>query len=215
MWWHLAMTKTNRRNRRHNSVRADGGVAALVLALVWLCALIGGGPAGEMDIWLSSRLYLGEGAAAVPFWAAVTELGGWVVLLGISVVAALNLLIKGRTRDAVFLLGVVIGVRLLVEGQKLLFARERPDIAHLADVASLSFPSGHSANALATYVTLGIVFSASRPVMLLLAVLVGLIGLSRVLLGVHWPSDVLGGWALAGLCLILATRLRDGPERQE
>ena len=206
------MTKTNTPDRRHKSVRAYGGITALLL--LWLCALMWGGPAGRADVWLSSRLYLGEGAPTAPFWVAVTELGGWMVLLGIAVLAALYLLVRRRTRDAVFLLGVVLGVRLLVEGQKLLFARPRPDAVHLADVSSFSFPSGHSANALATYVVLGIVFSANRTVMLLLAVLAGLIGLSRILLGVHWPSDVLGGWALAALCLIVATHLRGAPERQ-
>lgn len=207
------MMTTSKRNRRSKSAKALAAV--FLLLLVWVGALLWGGPAGNADLWLSARLYLGEGAAAVPFWVAVTELGGWRVLLGIAVFAAAYLLARRRTRDAVFLLGVVIVVRLLVEGQKLLFARPRPDALHLADVSSLSFPSGHSANALATYVALAIVFSVSRPVMLLLAVLIGLIGASRILLGVHWPSDVLGGWALAAICLILATWYRDAPQRQE
>lgn len=206
------MMKTNKRNRQRKFGRLYAGMAALLA--VWLCALIWGGPAGETDLWLSANLYLGDGAAAVPFWRAVTELGGWIVLLGVAVVAALYLLARRRTRDAIFLLSVVIGVRLLVEGQKLLFARPRPDALHLADVSSFSFPSGHSANALATYAVLGMIFSARGPAMFLLAVLVGLIGLSRILLGVHWPSDVLGGWALAAFCLLVAIRLRDGPERQ-
>ena len=181
-----------------------GATAALLL--VWLGALIWGGAAAPVDQWISSALYLGEGASAAPVWVAVTELGGWKILLGIAVLAWLYLMMRRRTRDALFLLGMVIGVRALVEGQKLIFARPRPEVAHLAEVSSYSFPSGHSAIALATYLTLGLIFSARLPVMIVLAVLVCFIGLSRVVLGVHWPSDVIGGWALAALCLVVARR---------
>jgi len=113
--------------------------------------------------------------------------------------------------DAIVLVVVATaGGGLLGEGMKWWFARERPAIVpHLGNVGSASFPSGHSMLALVTYLTLGALlarFVARRrsrtycvAVSLLLALLVGL---SRVYLGVHYPTDVLAGWS-AGLAWAL------------
>lgn len=189
-------------------MKVYGGILAALL--VWLGALVLGGPAAQWDVWLSTSLYLGEEGAGLPFWKALTELGGWKVLIGISVLAFLFLLLRQRVRDAWLLAGIVTGVRVLVEVQKLVFARPRPELEHLAEVSSFSFPSGHAANALATYGALTLIFSLGLGARLALGVLVLLIGASRILLGVHWPSDVVGGWALAALCLMAARRLRSG-----
>ena len=103
---------------------------------------------------------------------------------------------------------------------KSVFNRPRPDlVAKLVDVNSASFPSGHAINSAVIYLTLGILLATTRaePVVriyiLSVAILLTLmIGLSRVYLGVHWPSDVLAGravgasWAL--LCAVIAHRLK-------
>lgn len=101
---------------------------------------------------------------------------------------------------------------------KQIFARPRPDIVpHLDSFGNLSFPSGHAANAAAILLLAALIVpSRHRPVWMGLACLVALlIGLSRVLLGVHWPSDVLGGvlwgtgFALAGWAM--ARKWGDAP----
>ena len=100
------------------------------------------------------------------------------------------------------------------------FSRPRPDLVpHGQAVYTSSFPSGHSMAAAVTYLTLGAMLASARSnrwvrgYLLGLALLVsGAVGVTRVYLGVHWPTDVLGGWtagaAWALLCWIIARRLR-------
>ena len=101
-------------------------------------------------------------------------------------------------------------------------ARPRPTIVpHLVEVQNASFPSGHAAGSAAIYLTLAALASqvvparaARRALLAMAMVLVGLIGASRVYLGVHWPSDVLAGWSFGAVWAVawwLATaRARDG-----
>ena len=96
---------------------------------------------------------------------------------------------------------------LLNHGLKAAFARARPDLVdHLVEVVSPSFPSGHALMSAAVYLTLagllgrrGVDAPVRRSLFWLAVALVLLIGISRVYLGVHWPSDVLGGWVLGAL----------------
>ncbi|WP_287303343.1 phosphatase PAP2 family protein, partial [Mesorhizobium sp.] len=118
---------------------------------------------------------------------------------------------------AAFLVFVAVaGGQALSSTLKLGIDRPRPDlVSHLADVATLSFPSGHAMLSAVTYLTLGSMASRFLPgrttqiYVLGLAVLTTLlVGISRVYLGVHWPSDVLAGWcagfAWAMLCWLAA-----------
>ena len=103
---------------------------------------------------------------------------------------------------------------------KALFARERPEIVpHLVEVHSLSFPSGHSMNSAIVYLTLAVLIARGYEerrtrsfVIGAAALLVLLIGVTRIYLGVHYPSDVLGGWtvgaAWALLTGLIATNLQ-------
>lgn len=104
---------------------------------------------------------------------------------------------------------------------KEIFSRARPDVVpHLDMVTSLSFPSGHATNVMAIYLLAALLLAqAWRPIWIGLALLTGLaIGVSRVLLGVHWPSDVLGGWCWgAGFALIgfRLARLKEGDQNEK
>jgi undecaprenyl-diphosphatase len=134
----------------------------------------------------------------------VTSLGSTIVL-GIILLAVVGYLLLARQRAAAWLmLGAVVGGIALNSALKLAFARPRPDIVVPAvQVFSASFPSGHAALSAITYLTLGALLGRTQPSLririyfiALAAFLTGLVGLSRVYLGVHYPTDVLAGWCI-------------------
>jgi undecaprenyl-diphosphatase len=109
---------------------------------------------------------------------------------------------------------VILVGRSLGEAQKYWIARVRPDIEPgLVIVKTSSFPSGHAANSMIFYLTLALALTAGRRWHRLAAagaiLLSLLIGTSRVMLGVHWPSDVIGGWVFGILWVLLSLRLAE------
>jgi undecaprenyl-diphosphatase len=149
----------------------------------------------------------------------LTALGGRAVLSLITFSVEGYLLLLRKRRAALFLAGAVLGAALLSVLLKDFFARPRPEIVpHLAPVFSASFPSGHSMLSTALYLTLGAMLTRLQSSSLIKAyiqmwalLLAILVGLSRVYLGVHWPTDVLAGWAAgaawAALCWLVAGAL--------
>ena len=141
----------------------------------------------------------------------LTALGGATVLTCVVLVTLGLLLVRRLWLTAGLVLAATWSGSLLAAQAKLLFARPRPALVdHLVEVRGLSFPSGHATNSAIIYLTLALLVSqvtrgaATRRYGLGVAVLlVGAIGCSRVYLGVHWPSDVLAGWAI-GTCWALA-----------
>lgn len=134
----------------------------------------------------------------------VTALGGTTVLTLVTVVAAFMFLMHRRWRHAVVLAATVLLAEVSSSVAKAFYARPRPDLVpHGSYVYSASFPSGHSALSAATYLTLAVLIASLEPnratkimVFIVALILVLAIGISRVYLGVHWPSDVIGGWSL-------------------
>jgi undecaprenyl-diphosphatase len=120
---------------------------------------------------------------------------------------------------------LILAGRGLAEAQKYWVARPRPDLEpHLAIVKTSSFPSGHAANSMILCLTLALALASDtrrRYLALCAALLISfLIGLSRVMLGVHWPSDVIGGWAFGMLWVLLTLRpaerlFRSSPEAKQ
>lgn len=143
----------------------------------------------------------------VDVWQAVTALGG-AILIPVGVVFVGATMLTGRVRLAVILAVVLIAATLFTDLVKGYVARPRPTIDPLILAEGYSFPSGHALNSAAAYGVLALVAWRSRlplPVRRI-AVALGLtlpflVGLSRIALGVHWPTDVLGGW-LAGVAFV-------------
>ena len=143
---------------------------------------------------------------------AATDIGGTAGLTTlVSVVAALLLARKARA-SAIFLLVTAGAGALLNLGLKLIFARARPDLASaLAEARWYSFPSGHAMGSFITFGALAylvlrqpwpwVVRSGGLAVAMTTVILVGL---SRVYLGVHWASDIAGGWSAGTVWLISA-----------
>ncbi len=133
----------------------------------------------------------------------VTALGSPGVLALLVIATCILLLLAGRHRTALFVLTATLmswGMNTLL---KLYFNRPRPTlIDHDMHLATSSFPSGHAMLSATVYLTLAAVVARTtnsrRLKLYILSVataLSGLVGVSRVYLGVHWPSDVLAGWS--------------------
>ena len=149
-----------------------------------------------------------------------TALGGFGVLSLLTLASVGYLWLQGLQRIALFVLLAIGGGLLLTLALKSGFDRPRPDlVSHGSMVYTSSFPSGHSMLAAVVYLTggalLAVVHTARRVRVFLIgcAVLATLlVGVSRVYLGVHWPSDVLAGWAAgaawAAACWLVAQWLQ-------
>jgi undecaprenyl-diphosphatase len=192
-------------------------LAAAALAAAWLAMLLLGAGAVDREILLA--LYAGSRPFLVSVALGFTALGSWPVVVLVSVAAAAWLAYQRRTSAALLLLVGAIGIRLLVAVQKYEFDRLRPDEhLRLVEVSSKSFPSGHSANSMLVYPLCALLLAPPRWRRAALAcgvVLALCIGISRVLLGVHWPSDVIGGWAFGalGALLVMQAHGRSNPPK--
>jgi undecaprenyl-diphosphatase len=149
----------------------------------------------------------------------VTALGG-VAVLGLLTAAVLGYLwIRRQHRAASVLLAGVLGAALASPLLKRAFDRPRPELVpHMAEVYSASFPSGHAMMSAATYLLLGMMLARVHRERRVRAYLVAastlialLVGVSRVYVGVHWPTDVLAGWALGALWAIVVWTVAEWP----
>jgi undecaprenyl-diphosphatase len=150
----------------------------------------------------------------------LTGLGSTTVL-GLVFISVLGYLLMIRMRGvALLVLVAVLGGQILSTVLKLLFERSRPDLVpDTPHVFTASFPSGHAMLSAVTYITLAALLARVQPsrnariyLVALATLLTVLIGVSRVYLGVHWPTDVLAGWCIgsawAMLCWIAAVCLQ-------
>lgn len=190
------------------------GILACVLALLWFVMFFLG--TGHADLTILGLLYAGDRPALADAARVITLLGGWYFVTPLVVLVALVVAIRRKPwLGLVLLVGTFVG-RMLVELQKYELGRMRPDQhPHLVNTYNLSFPSGHSANAMMVFVGLALTLvedGRQRRFWLLGATgLAVLVGLSRLMLGVHWPSDVIAGWSFGLLWAMLLAWLAHNP----
>ncbi|WP_439859828.1 bifunctional DedA family/phosphatase PAP2 family protein [Pseudomonas sp. MBLB4136] len=193
------------RSYRRSSLIAAG------LSLLLLLGLILGWPRlSQLDQGLLALLQEQRSSSLDELMVLVTRLGDFTTQLAAGLLLGLLLLLARQWRAAALAGSALLTTALLNSALKDLFARHRPDVL-LEPLGSFSFPSGHSSAAFAFFLLLGILAGRGQPARLRLSwlLLAGLpavaIALSRVYLGVHWPSDIIAGALLAaglcGLCL--------------
>lgn len=187
--------------------------AAVLLLAVFLLAGWFGGPQNALDQAISqSAAEMRVQLPWLPRLAAwLTLLGGLPVTIGSAAIAAIFLWRDRRWRPALLLLVTVIGERLFVDGFKEWVGRPRPELEDLP--TSLAYPSGHAANSMTAFLAVALLAfpPALRRTAAWFAVALSIIiGLTRIIMGVHWPSDVVGGWAFGlfavGTALLVGER---------
>ncbi|MDT4833702.1 PAP2 superfamily protein [compost metagenome] len=199
----LVSVHSSLREQRHASLIASGLSLLLLLGL-----FIGWSRLTQLDQGLLALIQEQRSASLDSVMVLITRLGDFNTQLAAGVLLSLLLLVARQWRAALFAGGAMLGSALANGMLNTLFARNRPDVL-LEPLGSFSFPSGHSSAAFAFFLVLGVLAGRGQPARLRLTwlLLAGLpamaIALSRVYLGVHWPSDVVAGALLAiGLCAL-------------
>jgi undecaprenyl-diphosphatase len=201
--------------------------AGVLFAFARLANAVGRGRTEDFDEWLIVALRApGNLADPIgPKWVEemmrdFTAMGstGVLTLMVLAIAGFLAMTRKGHA--ALFVLASVGGGVLISQTMKWAYARPRPDLVpHGAEVFTASFPSGHSMMSAVVYLTLGALLARTQAdravkvyILAIAVLLTALVGVSRVYLGVHWPTDVLAGWALGGLwaliCLLVMVWLQ-------
>jgi undecaprenyl-diphosphatase len=186
--------------------KLPGRLAALGMllfaALVALGFAVTSGHLREFDLAVSNALNMKRGSS--PDWLILLMQGISWIGGGIQRYVIVTILTIALWRWWGWGAGLAMGLTTLVsaftsEILKAFFARVRPDfVPHLDVVTSAAYPSGHANNAAVVYILfIMLVPQARHPGWQLAAAFMIIVtGLSRIMLGVHWPTDVIGGWML-------------------
>ncbi len=191
-----------RRRRRQRGLLT---VAAICLSLfVGLAVAIASGTVGSFDEWVRSGIHQFASPDLTLLASAVTRLGSVAVLASLFGIAVVGFYAGGRRRTAFALAVVMAGAVVLENTLKYAFHRARPEAFFGTPPESYSFPSGHALFSACFYGALAWIFAArtrtigARAALWTAAlVLIAAVGLARVYLGVHYPTDVIGGYLVA------------------
>lgn len=179
------------------SVKYSRVIAAIGLLLfVCLAYAVVTRQTGAFDSTVRQAIHARATPALTQIMLAATFVGrdGFMAIVGAFF--AWRLIKAGRRRDVFVLIGSAVGAEILEQILKLSFHRQRPEpFFGLPTPDSSSFPSGHALMSTVFYLTLAIVMTRNQTVRVAAALLAFTIGLSRVYLGVHYPTDVLAGFA--------------------
>jgi undecaprenyl-diphosphatase len=187
------------------------GFAGLTACLVVFGSVAEGVRSQEvfaLDAWASPFLHGISSPGMDAAMNGATDLGTILVILPVLVAFAAWLLRTGHVRSVVFLIVAMIGSLVLQWAMKLFFARPRPELAWSQVLSDYSFPSGHTLNAVVFYGGVALVVWSlfgrrAGLAAVAAAAIVGLaVGVSRIYLGYHYLTDVVGG-ILAGIAWLL------------
>lgn len=203
------------------------GVAVLALAFGHIAEEVLEGDATKFDekILLFFRSAKDSSNPIGPPWMEamardITALGSYAILSVVFCAVVAYLLMVHQRAIALWVVVAVTGGVALSDALKLTFERPRPElVSHAARVFTTSFPSGHATLSAVTYLTLGTLLASLHRSLRLKAYFIGLatlltvaVGISRIYLGVHYPTDVLAGWCIgaawAALCWSFFHRLQ-------
>jgi len=188
--------------------------AICVIVAVWLSHEIAERERFAFDTNILEAIHRVTVPALVAVAWGFTDLGPPIGLTVVTALAALLMWRAGlRATAVVFVLGAIF-VGLLDTGLKEIFERVRPDLWVRPHVSGDSFPSGHALQGTAIYGTLTVLSARTYPRRGALVAVVGTglilaIVASRAVLGVHWPTDLIGGMAIGFLCMLVIVALID------
>lgn len=183
-------------------------VVLFALAAVFIAALLLGGPGDGADPVV---LVAFRNPELIPAARLLTHLGDWWTALAAAALGGAALIHQGRVRAAALLIGIIVSEKAVVELLKWELDRARPDpTGRMVAVHNMAFPSGHSANSMTIWLALALLAAPARYRGAAVggAVAIALVtGICRLILQVHWPSDVIGGWAFGLFWVLLLVRL--------
>jgi undecaprenyl-diphosphatase len=183
-------------------------IGALALAVTEISVV------ARADVALAGAIHAQAADWLTSVWLAVSDVAATeVILLATTVVVGL-LIVGNHWRGAAALALSVLTAQAVVQVLKLLVSRPRPEAeGAMVDHSGFSFPSAHSASAVALYLMLAVIATGlvrqrlRTAAYVAAALVVVLVGFSRVYLGAHYPTDVLAGWLLGGVVVLASWRL--------
>jgi undecaprenyl-diphosphatase len=206
------------RQRSRARLLGFGAAAAALLLLVWLAVGAAAGRTLAFDYAVRDAVHRAASPLLTAAMRWLTCLGAEVVLVPLGAVVAAGLVRARRHRAAILFAATLLGADASSELLKVVFHRARP-AAFFGVVApdSYAFPSGHSLAAMCFYGLLAALVAprcrtapGRAALCLAAAAIVAVVGFSRIYLGVHYPTDVLGGYTLAAVWLAAAWGVAGG-----
>ncbi len=187
--------------------RNFGGLVVALVALVFFALLahaVMQGHAIAFDAAVRNAVHAASFPALTYVMQGISDLGESAFLVVLGLIIGWRLMSQGRRPQVVFLATAALGAEVIDQALKFWFQRPRPEVFFGLQPLNYSFPSGHAMVSYCFYLAVAEILSdeqwsrSRRLAVWALAMLItGLIGLSRIYLGVHYPTDVLGGYAVA------------------